>query len=64
LLALERDPRVESTPEKRQEMLARLEHIEEEVNKMKVPASFANQFYGLRGDIGFVRNRLTNTPRG
>ena len=32
------------------------------VNKMKVPASFANQFYGLRGDIGFVRDRLTNTP--
>jgi TRAP-type uncharacterized transport system substrate-binding protein len=62
LLALERDPRVESTPEKRQEMLAQLEHIEEEVNKMKVPASFANQFYGLRGDIGFVRDRLANTP--
>ena len=38
-------------------MRARLDHIEEEVNKMKVPGSFADQFYGLRGDIGFVRDR-------
>jgi hypothetical protein len=25
---------------------------------MKVPASFADQFYGLRGSIDFVRERL------
>ena len=62
LMALERDLRSEPTPDKRQEFLPRLDHIEQEVNKMKVPASFADQFYGLRGHIDFVRDRLTNTP--
>jgi hypothetical protein len=27
---------------------------------MKVPASFAEQFYGLRGNIENVREKLTN----
>jgi len=58
LLGLERELLRELTPEKRTELLARLEHIEESVNKMKVPASFADQFYALRGDIGFVRGRI------
>ncbi len=58
LLGLERELLRELTPEKRQELLKRLEHIEESVNKMKVPASFADQFYALRGDIGFVRGRI------
>jgi TRAP-type uncharacterized transport system substrate-binding protein len=58
LLTLERDALGQLTPEKRKELLARLDHIEQEVNKMKVPASFADQFYALRGDIGFVRDRL------
>jgi hypothetical protein len=38
--------------------MERLDHIEEAVNRMKVPASFADQFYGLRGHIVFVRTRL------
>ena len=58
LLTLERDALGQLTPEKRKELLARLDHLEQEVNKMKVPASFADQFYALRGDIGFVRERL------
>ena len=61
LLSLERDALGEVTPEKSKELLARLDHIEEEVNKMKVPASFADQFYALRGDIRFVRDRLTQS---
>jgi len=36
------------------------EDIEEEVNKMKVPASFADQFYALRDHVSFVHDRLTN----
>src|SRR5205085_3785686 len=48
LLGLERELLGKLTPEKRTELLARLEHIEENVNKMKVPASFADQFYALR----------------
>lgn len=61
LLLLERDLRVELSPEKRTEALARLDEVEHAVNRMKVPASFADQFYGLRGDIEFVRQRL-NKP--
>ena len=33
------------------------------LSKMKVPASFADQFYGLRGHIGFVRERLLNNKQ-
>jgi hypothetical protein len=58
LLGLERELLLDMTPEKRKELLVRLEHIEESVNKMKVPASFADQFYALRGDIRFVRGRI------
>lgn len=57
LLGLERDLMVR-VPVKSDELLERLDHIERAVNKMKVPASFADQFYELRGHIGFVRERL------
>jgi hypothetical protein len=60
---LERDALGGLTSEKRKELLERLDHIEKEVNKMKVPASFADQFYALRGDIRFVRDRLTQRAR-
>jgi TRAP-type uncharacterized transport system substrate-binding protein len=58
LLGLERELLRELTPDKKNELLGRLAHIEESVNKMKVPASFADQFYALRGDIAFVRGRI------
>jgi len=58
LLALERDMMTRATPEKREALLGRLDQIEAEVNKMKVPASFADQFYVLRGHIIFVHEQL------
>ncbi len=58
LLVFEQDMMAPLTPEKREELLGRVDRIEKEVNKMKVPASFGEQFYGLRGHIRFVRNRL------
>jgi len=61
LLALEQELLAHVEPEKRQELLMRLDHIDQAVNKMKVPASFAEQFYVLRGHIGFVRARLMNS---
>ena len=61
LLVLESALSPEVTAEKRQELLDRLQRIEEAVNKMKVPASFADQFYSLRSHIAIVRTRLTNT---
>src|SRR5512143_2277186 len=53
LLLLERDLITRLAREEREELLGRLDHIEEEVNKMKMPASFADQFYVLRGHIDF-----------
>jgi TRAP transporter TAXI family solute receptor len=63
LLLVERDLAVQSAPKagNPKELLARLDQIEIAVNKMKVPASFADQFYGLRSDIGFVRNRVAGS---
>jgi hypothetical protein len=58
LLKLEHDLSDEMTTAKRDELRQRLDHIENSVSQMKVPASFAGQFYGLREHIGFVRERL------
>jgi hypothetical protein len=58
LLALERDVMKRASPEKREALLGRLDQIAAEVNKMKVPASFADQFYVLRGHIIFVHEEL------
>ncbi|MGA2605726.1 MAG: TAXI family TRAP transporter solute-binding subunit, partial [Verrucomicrobiia bacterium] len=55
LLLLEKKLQTESNPDKRAQLLQRLEHIENAVNKMTVPAYFGDQFYGLRGHIDFVR---------
>lgn len=60
LLGVERDLFGDMTPGRREELERRLDHIENSVHQMKVPASFAGQFYGLREHIGFVRNRLRN----
>ena len=58
LLMLERDLITRLAREEPGELLRRLDHIEEEVNKMKMPASFADQFYVLREHIDFVREHL------
>jgi len=58
LLMIEQDLITQLAPEKRKALMERLDNIEEAVNRMKVPASFADQFYGLRGHITFVRTRL------
>jgi len=58
LLALERDMMARPAPAEREALLARIDQIETEVNKMKVPASFADQFYVLRGHIIFVHEQL------
>jgi TRAP-type uncharacterized transport system substrate-binding protein len=58
LLLLEHDLRGEMDEPKRAQLVARLDEIEHAVNRMKVPASFADQFYSLREHIAFVRGRL------
>ncbi|MGZ3614381.1 MAG: TAXI family TRAP transporter solute-binding subunit, partial [Thermodesulfobacteriota bacterium] len=59
LLMIEQDLMAQLAPEKRKALMERLDKIEEAVNGMKVPASFADQFYNLRGHITFVRARLS-----
>lgn len=58
LLSLEREVITEVGEGKHEDLLARLDHIEQGVNRMKVPASFADQFYALRGYIAFVRDQV------
>jgi TRAP-type uncharacterized transport system substrate-binding protein len=63
LLELERDAlKPSSDPQRRKELLHHLDHIERTVNRIAVPASFGDIFYGLRGHIGFVRETLL--PKG
>lgn len=38
--------------------LQRLNEIEERVNRISIPLSFADELYGLRSHINFVRRRL------
>jgi hypothetical protein len=61
LLSLERELFKESDPGRRAQLLKRLDEVESAVNRMKVPAFFADQFYGLRGHIGFVRLKVGET---
>jgi hypothetical protein len=60
LMIIEQNLLTQMEPDKRRELLEKLDNIEEAVNRMKLPASFADQFYVLRGHIGFVRERLRN----
>lgn len=46
------------TSKERENLLRRLRHIENIVCNIKMPAAYADLLYGLRGHIGFVRNRL------
>jgi TRAP-type uncharacterized transport system substrate-binding protein len=48
----------EKDPGKREQLLKRLDEIENAVNRMKMPAFAADQFYGLRGHIAFVRLKM------
>ncbi|MEJ1958733.1 MAG: hypothetical protein WDM70_04175 [Nitrosomonadales bacterium] len=59
LFELEREAFNPSVDFKRgEELLRQLNHIEHAVNKITVPASFGNIFYGLCQHISFVRDRL------
>ena len=42
----------------REELLRRLDQIEERVNQLSVPLSFADEVYGLRSHIQLVRQRV------
>lgn len=59
LLELERDAfGLAIDADKRQEIMDNLDQLEVRLSKIKIPAAFADMFYGLRGHINFVRTRL------
>jgi TRAP-type uncharacterized transport system substrate-binding protein len=64
LLLVEQDARAQLSTEKREALARRINEIESEVHKMKVPASYGDQFYDLRSHIIFVRSKLPDAmPR-
>ena len=44
--------------EQQEELLKRVDEIENSVINVKIPSSFADELYVLRAHINFVRNRL------
>ena len=58
LLRVERETFSSLTAERVQELQDRVDEIEETVNRLNVPASFADRFYWLRSHIAYVRQRL------
>ena len=64
LMAVEADMLGEPTAQQREELLKRIDVIEANVNKSKMPVFIADQVYGLRAHIGFVRDRLTSSNKG
>jgi TRAP-type uncharacterized transport system substrate-binding protein len=62
LIALERELVREMEPAKQAELLQRLDEIERAAKHLKMPASFADQFYNLRAHIDYVRLKLDRRP--
>ena len=60
LLTLETAILTEKDPVVQTHLRKEFDSIEAVVNQMKVKASFADQYYGLRGHIGYVRNIIEN----
>jgi TRAP-type uncharacterized transport system substrate-binding protein len=58
LLRVERETYSPVTPERAQELQNRVDEIESTVNRLNVPASFADRFYWLRSHIAYVRQRV------
>ncbi|MDB6057935.1 MAG: C4-dicarboxylate transporter substrate-binding protein, partial [Verrucomicrobiales bacterium] len=62
LLLVEQELLITGTPREPKALLKRLDEIEEAVSNIKVPASFGDYYYTLRGHIRFVRSRLEDPP--
>jgi hypothetical protein len=59
LLEVEKDAFGNALSEsRRQKIMDELDQLEAKLAKIKIPAAFADMFYGLRGHINFVRTRL------
>jgi TRAP-type uncharacterized transport system substrate-binding protein len=58
LLRIEQESFEPLTTERAKELLERLDEIEDAVNHLKIPASFADRFYWLRTHLLSVRDRV------
>ena len=58
LMAIERDMLGEPAPEQREQIIKRLDDIEESVHNIRTPLSFADELYVLREHISMVRHRI------
>jgi TRAP-type uncharacterized transport system substrate-binding protein len=63
LMSIEREMMAEHSAEQEQQILARLDQIEDSVNNLRTPVGFANHLYVLREHISWVRSRLTRGSR-
>ncbi|HEV3106749.1 MAG TPA: C4-dicarboxylate ABC transporter substrate-binding protein, partial [Trinickia sp.] len=60
LIAIERGAMNDLSEGERAALVEKLDGIEDAVNRMKMPLSYADQFYVLREHINFVRARLAS----
>jgi hypothetical protein len=61
LMAIERDIFAGPTEAQKEELLKRIDRVEEAVNRIKMPLSFADQLFVLRSHVSMVRDRLLNS---
>jgi hypothetical protein len=59
LLRVEQDYLRHQSDDQLEQLRADFRRTEDTVNRMKVPASFADQFYGLRGHVDYVRKIIS-----
>lgn len=62
LMQIEREMMAGPTTEQHASIDERLDEIEDAVNGLKTPLSFADQLYVLREHVGLVRHRLASGP--
>ena len=63
LLTLERELHAESDPVKQARLRENFDRIEEATSKMRVKGSYANEIYGLRGHIDYVRRLVAEKQK-
>lgn len=62
LMAIEQELLAKPGVEERRKLLVRIDEIEDAVNEVKTPLSFADQLYVLREHVSLVRHRLETGP--
>jgi TRAP transporter TAXI family solute receptor len=62
LQALDDETHTHPSVENQTKLLQKLDGLEEEVRKVNVPLSYADELYSLRLHIGLVRDTLTDSP--